>query len=213
MNPFQPQFASAQSTPPAIQPQPAFTNSVQAPAAAPAQPSKGLDDPTLYQGHNTPLLPNKLDGRWACQVLSVVGSKGYESGHAVHITLGILSSTNPNIKQGETYRVFYKFNYTTMEPVEGKQGTVHAGLLGKFVAALYGRDHNDPQFSKTEALASICTNARGGAGHDFNAAPGFVELFGELRDREQTDAKTGAVSKSRLRSDMWLPYKPAASAA
>ncbi len=169
--------------------------------------SQGLDDPSLYQGgHNTPLLPNTLDGRWGLQILAVVGAKGYESGPAVHISFKVLTSTNPAIAPGQDYRVFYKFDYLTMNPATGKQGTVHASLLGKFVAVLFKRDHNDPSFNKTEALAQICTNARGSLpGHDFGSAPGYVELMGELRDRNRTDAVTKAVTRSKLRSDIWLP--------
>jgi len=201
-NPFAPSFQSTPAVQPAAQAQ------VQAPVQA-QQPSKGLDDPNLYSGHNTPLLPNTLDGRWGLKILSVSGAKGYESGPAVHITFEVLSSTNPAVKAGETYRVFYKFDYRIMEPVDGDQGSVHAQLLGKFVAALFRRQYTDPTFSKTEALASICTNARGGVGHDFTAAPGYVELVGELRDRKAKNAQgaaTGATNK--LRSDIWLPFTP-----
>ncbi len=192
-NPFAPSFA------------PSAAPVVQAPVPVQA-PAMGLDDPNLYQGHSTPLLPNTLDGRWDLQILSVVGAKGYESGPAVHITFNILSSTNPAVSAGQTYRVFYRYDYERGTPVTGKQGTVHASLLGKFVAALFKREFNDPSFSKTQALDSICTNARGNLpGHDFGSAPGFVTLMGELRDRSVTDAATKVETKSRLRSDIWLP--------
>lgn len=210
----QPTFAPSQPiAAPVAQAAPPVQHQYQAPA--PVQGPSGLDDPQLYSGHNTPLLPNTLDGRWDLQILSVSGAKGYDSGYAVHITFKVHTSTNAAIKPGETYRIFYKFNYVNMDPVEGKQGTVHAGLLGKFVAALFKREYTDPSFAKTAALHQICTNAGGGRdargnvwalsnGHDFGAAPGFVTLMGELRDREVTDAATRAVSKSRLRSDIWL---------
>jgi hypothetical protein len=206
-NPFAPTFQSNPNTVSAPH------TPVHAPPIVQAQaPSKGLDDPSLYQGgHNTPLLPNTLDGRWGLQILAVVGSKGYDSGYAVHISFRILSSNNPAIAVGQDYRIFYKFDYLSMDPVNGKQGTVHASLLGKFVCALFKRDYNDPSFNKTEALAQICTSARGSLpGHDFGAAPGYVELMGELRDRTITDDATKAQSKQRLRSDLWLPAPAAA---
>ncbi len=123
-------------------------------------PSNGLDDPSLYSGFNTPLLPNTLDGRWDLQILAVVGSKGYESGPAVHISFKIINSTNPAIAAGQDYRVFYKYDYERGMPVAGKQGTVHAGLLGKFIAALFKREFSDPTFSKTQALDSIWDRIR-----------------------------------------------------
>lgn len=203
-NPFAPQFQSAPSAAPSAAAPVQHT----APPAPVVQGPSGLDDPSLYSGFNTPLLPNTIDGRWGLKILSVVGAKGYESGQAVHISFEVLTSTNPAIKPGENYRIFYRFAYQTMQPVEGKQGTVHAGLLGKFVAALFRREYTDPTFSKTEALKQICTNALGGPGHDFGTAPGYVELMGELRDRTTTNAQTKVESKSRLRSDMWLPFTP-----
>jgi hypothetical protein len=210
-NPFAPSAAPVVQAPVQYAPPP-----VQAPvqyAPPPVQASSGgLDDPGLYQGgHNTPLLPNTLDGRWDLQILAVVGSKGYESGPAVHISFRVLNSTNPDIGAGQDYRIFYKFDYERCMPVPGKQGTVHASLLGKFVAALFKRDFNDPSFSKTQALDSICTNARGNLpGHDFGSAPGYVTLMGELRDRTVTDAASKLQTKSRLRSDIWLPAPNAA---
>ncbi len=195
----------------------AFSPTVPAPNAAPPPvapaPSGagGLDDPSLYQGGGAPLLPNNLDGRWKLQILSVSGGKGYESGFAVHITFKILETTQPATPVGSTYRVFYKFDYQRLAPVDGKQGTVHAGLLGKFVAALFRKEYSDPTFSKTAALASICTNATvngaPGPGLDFSrpdvADFAKVELVGELRNRKQTDGQTGAESTAKLRSDIW----------
>lgn len=177
---------------------PSFQAPVQAPAIAQAQAAPqvvqtsaaGLDDPTLYQGHNSPFLPH-VAGSFDFEVVGFAGSVGHSLGPAIHVSLKALTSTSPEVQIGQTYRVACKYNYQSDMPMHGDDGKMHAQILGRIVSAIFGRDAGDPAFNKTLACKQL-------QAHDWSTQPGRVQLVSTLKPGKTDPTKS-------YRRETWLP--------